>query len=135
MTYMHTPAEIAAALRLLADDLDAVPDGRLPDLSVSIDVQVPANAAAEVERVAAVDLLAFAALGVEAERTRMDTGRWFYLTPFSRCYRADGLHVSVYATDVSAPGCDAWVGNQLCDLDRGHFDAHSSRPQSGRWVA
>src|SRR6266545_1141751 len=104
-TYMHTPAEIAAALRLLADDFETAPNVRLPQLAVSVDVQVCSwSDATEADRIAAVDLLAFAVQGTEGQRKRMSgSGKWYHTIPYDDRVRADGLEVDVFTADVSAP--------------------------------
>jgi hypothetical protein len=141
MSYMQYPAQIAAALRALADDFDDVPDVRLPDLRVSVDVQVCQrrdDGVTEWQRIAAVDLLAFAALGVDGAPARMGNGAWYYNTNVADDERPDGLHVGVFAADVSGPRCDAWTADdQLCDRDPGHDSAirHRARQQAGRWAA
>jgi hypothetical protein len=112
VSYMHFPAQIAAALRALAEDFDDAPDVRLPDLRVSVDVQVCVNGADEWRRIAAVDLLTYAALGIDGEPDRMTAGDWYHLTPRTDRTRTDGLEVSVFTAQVSAP-----VDESLAALD------------------
>lgn len=100
MTYFNYPGDIAAALRALAEDFDALPpEERLPDLAVSVDIQACGHDGTPRERIEAVDLLAFVTLGRTAETHRLMSGDGFHhSTGLGGRHRPDGLEVDVYTS-------------------------------------
>src|SRR5262249_10855775 len=105
MTYrhMHTPAEVAAALRALADDLDATASLPALDLLVSLDIHVCRWVGTPADRIAAVDAFAVALVGVPGETERMHDGTWHHRLPCKRRNgRAKGVSLGVF-TVAPAP--------------------------------
>ena len=100
-TYLNRPATIAAALYALADDFAAMPDTDLPDLAVSVGVQVCQHGAGSDRRAAVVDELAKALLGTAGETQRLSSGSWHHGVPYDLRHR-DGLQVDLFAV-VDAP--------------------------------
>ncbi|MER7003564.1 hypothetical protein ABT297_11030 [Dactylosporangium sp. NPDC000555] len=103
MSYFNYPCDVAAALHALADELAALPPfERMPDLWVSVDIQVCQHDGTPAERIAAVDALAFAVLGLDASTMPLSNGSYHHRTPVESGARGDGLEVTVY-TRVPAP--------------------------------
>ncbi|GAA3243039.1 hypothetical protein ACFO1B_30915 [Dactylosporangium siamense] len=103
MTYFNYPGDIAAALRALAEDFDALPPfERLPDIAVEVLIQACQHSGDTAERVSAVDLLTFVTLGQDASTRAMSGGTFHHGNGGGNRYRGDGLEVAVF-TVVPAP--------------------------------
>jgi len=96
VTYFNTPAQVAAALRAMADDLAAMPAAVLPDLAVTVDIQASTWGGTDAERIAAVDALSTALVGHPGQSESMPNGTVHHHMSLDFRYRADGLRVAVY---------------------------------------
>ncbi len=101
--YLHTAAEIAAALRAVAVRLDAMPDTELPDLAVTLSIQVCEWSTTDVAaRIAAIDALAAATVAAPATTQQLGDGGWLNRTGSTPAPDTGGIDISVYGA-VPAP--------------------------------
>ena len=102
--YLHTPVEIATALRTIADRLDAMTPAVLPALSVGLDIQVCAwSTDDQSARIGAVDAMARAILDLSGQTRRLKNGKRYHTTPYTDDTLIAGIDVSVYTADIAAP--------------------------------
>lgn len=107
MTRPDTPAQIATALRVIADQLDAMPSRNLPS-PVTVTVQIQPHQHPDddrAERVAQVDRYAMALFGQPGQPRDVHDGHWQHTTSFQGCAaHTSGLPVNVFVgIDPPAP--------------------------------
>jgi hypothetical protein len=99
--YLTRGWEVAAALHAVADDFALLPDEDLPDLSVTVNVQVCQHSGTGATRAAAVDLLLKSLLDTTGRDWVTDGGTTMRSTPYDgRC--RDGIAVEVYSQIAGA---------------------------------
>jgi hypothetical protein len=98
--YLTRGAEVAAALHAVADDFARMPDEDLPELAVTVNVQVCQHSGTAATRTAAVDLLSRAVLNATGENWLTGDGHTMRGTPYAARHR-DGIDVDVYTAVTS----------------------------------
>jgi hypothetical protein len=102
---MRNPRQIAAALRALAEDVDAIGNIDLAQMQVSINVQVVPHDADQHERTSTVNVVA-AGLGGSTEVRRLRSGDYHYGTPYDAEAHGVGVGVFTALPELAVPGLD-----------------------------